>query len=60
MNEYTDPRGNTYSLFVFYERFDSNEACEHEIFRLKWPDGFECPKCGSTHYSVVRGRRLYY
>ena len=58
MNEYTDPRGNTYSLFEFYERFDSNEACEQEIFRLKWPDGFECPKCGGTHYSVVRGRRL--
>lgn len=29
----------------FEDRFATEEACEAYFFELRWPDGFECPKC---------------
>jgi transposase-like protein len=29
-------------------RFDSEEACRHYLFQLRWPAGFVCPRCGHT------------
>ena len=30
----------------FEARFSTNEACRDYLFRLRWPDGFRCPRCG--------------
>lgn len=27
-------------------RFATDEACRDYLFRLRWPDGFRCPRCG--------------
>ncbi|MBI3666196.1 MAG: IS1595 family transposase [Acidobacteria bacterium] len=27
-------------------RFSSEEACREYLFRLRWPEGFRCPRCG--------------
>ncbi len=27
-------------------RFSNEEACRGYLFRLRWPDGFRCPRCG--------------
>lgn len=27
-------------------RFRSEEACREYLFRLRWPEGFRCPRCG--------------
>jgi transposase-like protein len=27
-------------------RFSTEEACREYLFRLRWPDGFRCPRCG--------------
>jgi transposase-like protein len=29
-------------------RFGTEAACREYLFRLRWPDGFRCPRCGST------------
>jgi transposase-like protein len=28
-------------------RFTTEEACVQYLYALRWPDGFECPRCGS-------------
>ena len=31
----------------FLDRFSSEEACAQYLERLRWPNGFACPSCGS-------------
>jgi len=33
-------------LLEFEARFSTEEACREYLFRLRWPDGFCCPRCG--------------
>lgn len=35
--------------------FGTEEACRAYLARLRWPDGFRCPRCGSGHSWPVRG-----
>jgi len=41
-------------LSAFEARFGSEEACREYLVRLRWPDGFRCPRCGSDRYWPVR------
>lgn len=34
------------TLADFEGRFATDEACREYLFRLRWPDGFRCPRCG--------------
>jgi transposase-like protein len=34
------------NLAQFENRFASEESCREYLFRLRWPDGFQCPRCG--------------
>lgn len=38
------------SLFEFSEKFKTQEDCLKHLAELKWKDGFQCKKCGHTHY----------
>jgi len=31
----------------FQDRFSSEESCRQYLFRLRWPKGFQCPRCGN-------------
>jgi transposase-like protein len=33
-------------LLEFEARFSTEPACREYLFRLRWPDGFCCPRCG--------------
>jgi transposase-like protein len=33
-------------LLELEARFSTEEACRAYLFQLRWPDGFECPRCG--------------
>lgn len=44
-------------LVDFLERFGSESQCRDTLFRLRWPDGFRCPACGSEHHWIL-GRPL--
>lgn len=42
------------NLTEFDAEFGSEEACRDYLFRLRWPDGFQCPRCGHGKYWPVR------
>jgi len=41
-----DPRGFPTSLPEFRNVFPDDDACAKYLERMRWPDGFICPKCG--------------
>ncbi len=43
-----DPRGFPTNLPEFQRVFPSDAACAAYLEKLRWPDGFTCPKCGAT------------
>lgn len=42
------------SLAEFEAQFDTEQACRDYLFRLRWPDGFRCPRCGGAPFWPVR------
>jgi transposase-like protein len=47
------------SLEEFQEKFASEEACVEYLFRMRWPEGYRCPRCGHGRYYFHRTRHLY-
>lgn len=33
------------TLMEFEKRFSTEESCRDYLYRLRWPDGFRCPRC---------------
>lgn len=46
------------TLLEFERRFGTEVACIEYLFKLRWPEGFQCPRCG--HAEVWRMRRDLY
>lgn len=46
------------SLLEFQEMFSTEEACREHLFQLRWPEGFNCPRCGCEKYSWHSTRHL--
>jgi transposase-like protein len=42
------------NLTEFEAWFDTEQACRDYLFRLRWPEGFRCPRCGGSHFWPVR------
>ena len=42
----------------FESRFNNQEACRDYLFRLRWPEGFRCPRCGAEKAWPFRSTRL--
>lgn len=47
------------SLLEFQQTFSSEETCMEHLFRLRWPEGYRCPRCGHEQYSFHSTRMLY-
>ena len=43
----------------FIDRFKSEEDCREHFFKMRWPNGFVCPKCEYKEYSFIKFRDLY-
>ena len=44
------------TLLEFEEWFASEEACREYLRRLRWPEGFRCPRCrGEQAWTMSRG-----
>ncbi len=41
-------------LTEFEARFANEAACRDYLFRLRWPDGFHCPRCGGSRAWPLR------
>ncbi len=46
------------NLIQFQKQFSSEKACEEYLYKLKWPNGYRCEKCGHTHSYVTSTRKL--
>ena len=42
----------------FEEKFASEQACIDYLFRIRWPEGFHCPRCGYEKFWAMK-RGLY-
>jgi transposase-like protein len=47
------------SWLLFNKEFQDEKDCCEWLFRSRWPNGFECPKCGGERYWQVSTRDLY-
>lgn len=47
------------SLLEFQDQFSSEEKCLEYLFKVRWPDGFCCPRCNHDSYYKVNSRGLY-
>ena len=50
---------NEISFFEFQERFQAEEDCFQYLKKLRWPDGFVCPKCGHTKAYFAKTRKVF-
>jgi transposase-like protein len=48
-----------YSLPKFLKAYGSEEKCREKLFKYRWSEGFQCPKCGHTHYYELKTRQLF-
>lgn len=46
------------SVFEFHNRFRTNSDCAEYLFKLRWPRGFVCPRCGKSRTYSVKNRPL--
>lgn len=42
------------SLNEFLAQYGNEQQCETALETARWPNGFVCPKCDSTHYGTYR------
>jgi len=47
------------SLIEFQRKFATEKACQEHLFRLRWPDGYKCPRCDHDQAYFHRTRHLY-
>lgn len=47
------------SLSSFLKIYGTNEQCFEAIFKLRWPDGFECSKCNGQNYCRLKRNNLF-
>ena len=50
---------NSLSLATLQKKFSTEEKCRQHLFKLRFPDGFICPKCGHREYFLITTRNLY-
>ena len=47
------------SLPEFLEAYGTDEQCEHALFQVRWPEGFQCPACGYQKSCCLRTRKVW-
>ena len=48
------------SLTQFLSQYGTDEEqCRSVLFRMRWPQGFECQECGHTGYCEIHSRKVY-
>lgn len=47
------------SLTHFLSQYGTEEQCCDALFRMRWPDGFQCPTCGHTRSCYIKQRKVY-
>jgi len=43
----------------FLHQFKNEDDCWNYLFEMRWPDGFQCPKCNSEKYWITKKRLIH-
>jgi len=49
----------TTHLLKWQKRFNTEASCSNYLIKLRWPDGFVCPKCNHNH-GYYNSRRVIF
>jgi len=52
-----EPKGPG-TIVELMARFPDEVACVEFLRKLRWPDGFVCPRCGKRESGTIKTRRL--
>jgi transposase-like protein len=47
------------SLTSFLATYGTEEQCREALYRIRWPSGFCCPRCGHRSWFLIKTRMLY-
>lgn len=47
------------TLLEFHRRFKTDADCLNTIIQKRWPEGFSCPHCKSSHVTKLSKRRAF-
>ena len=47
------------TLLGWQKRFGTEKACAQSLAKVRWPQGFQCPACGSMKSSFIVTRKLH-
>jgi transposase-like protein len=47
------------SLKKFLDTYGTEEQCQKNLFKARWPAGYVCPECGHNRCYTLTSRRLY-
>lgn len=47
------------SLGDFLSMYGTEQQCYEALFRLRWPQGYECPRCGCNGSCYIESRKVY-
>jgi len=43
----------------FMNHFQTEENCRDHFFKIRWANGFRCPKCGNEEYTFIKNYGRY-
>ena len=46
------------NILELQHRFNTEEACHEHLYKMRWPRGFQCPKCGHGRSYEITTRKL--
>ena len=47
------------SLLEWQQRFGMEDSCAEALAKIRWPDGFMCPLCGTPKAYYIKARKVY-
>ena len=47
------------NIIEYQAKYGTEEQCREYLFKQRWPEGYECPKCKHKEYFKVKSRGLY-
>ena len=47
------------SIIEFQKKYDTEDKCREELFKMRYPKGFKCSKCECTEYYYLKSRGKY-